>query len=647
MEVRKIAPFCRFNTMKTFAAAYTTTAHDPMTTRRRRAGKLAPCISIVFIVLFFIPLSHVPAAAPGGATIGQIVTITGNITSINTSAGSITVASGNVFFVTFDSVLNINGKRGGISDLAMGMKVSGSAEVAKAETRNGPQKRIIRMLTATTDPSYVQPEAPSTPPQRPPGMMPGYPGAAMQGGVEGMTKRLSGTFWSIPSAPATNGKVVKQWLSLNANGTTTSSLSDTLGTWTVSGPFSIQVQFFVGQRLHNTSVNLHPSLNSGSDLRFPAESQAPYGAYGMRQPYQGPFAWTLIDSPTPDMLAKAPARPAPESLPGSVPSPTPVQVSAESQQAASEIVKVNHNNLVFVTGKEGAGSGFIADIDGTTYLVTNAHVAAGISDADFKTLDGTVVHGGEAVVAVGHDIFRMLLPAGGKPFEAMKRVDENAGIGDEIVVLGNAEGSGVINTIMGRIVGIGPNLVEIDAQFVPGNSGSPIVHLKSGKVIGVATYTVVRKYDATTKVRMKEPIVRRFGYRIDSVKTWQPVTMQTFHAQAAIMEKIHELTEALDNFFRDLYENRSHITIAKHTNPVIKARISQWQEVKSHKLSAMDRETADANLLSFLKVACQTDLAGAQRSLTYDYFQRRLSDEQETRNEMAKAFTDIIKNIRD
>ena len=80
---------------------------------------------------------------------------------------------------------------------------------------------------------------------------------------------------------------------------------------------------------------------------------------------------------------------------------------------------------------------------------------------------------------------------------------------------------------------------------------------------------------------------------------------------------------------------------------MIKNQISQWQESKSHKLSLADRESADANFMSFLKIACQSDLVEAQRSVSYDYFQRRLTEEQETRNEMSKAFTEIIKSIRE
>ena len=177
--------------------------------------------------------------------------------------------------------------------------------------------------------------------------------------------------------------------------------------------------------------------------------------------------------------------------------------------------------------------GFVAKFGAGTFLVTNAHVAARAKGAmNEDILDGNQAQGGTAAVAVGHDVFTMALKPGGTPFEIMIGVDQNASIGDEVVVLGNAEGAGVINTIQGTIVGLGPNLVEVDAPFQPGNSGSPIIHLKTGKVIGIATYLTIRKYDSATKVAVKERIVRRFGYRLDSVKTWQPVNWQGFYAQA-------------------------------------------------------------------------------------------------------------------
>jgi hypothetical protein len=326
-----------------------------------------------------------------------------------------------------------------------------------------------------------------------------------------------------------------------------------------------------------------------------------------------------------------------------------VNLRAEDQSpigGISGLVKDYRNSLVLITGATGAGSGFVANLGGTNYLVTNAHVAAEARGASLKSLDGTGLQAGPASVAVGHDIFRIQLAPGGKPFEVLPQADENASIGDEVVVLGNAEGAGVVNTIRGKIVGLGPNLVEVDAPFVPGNSGSPIIHLKTGKVVGVATYLMIKKYDAATKQAFREPVVRRFGYRLDSVKVWQPVDWREFFAEATEMEKIDHLTEDLGKFLFDLGKNH-RVTPGMHNNPIIKNRIDAWMAQKTRRLSATDSIANDQNFVSFLKSACQSDVGVARTRLTYDYFQRGLVQQQQARNEISGIFGEIIKGMHE
>jgi len=359
---------------------------------------------------------------------------------------------------------------------------------------------------------------------------------------------------------------------------------------------------------------------------------------------------TFYMSRSTDIVPASLAPKKPGAAPPGVPAAEAIQtpallVTPDIQESASQVVQTYHNSLVFVNGDKGAGSGFIAAIAGANYLITNAHVTAEIPNAQFKTLDGGVVQGGTPSVAIGEDIFCMAMPAGGKPFEIMKDVDTNAAIGDAVVVLGNADGGGVVNTIIGRIVGIGPNLVEIDAPFVPGNSGSPIVHLKSGKVIGVATYVLTNQYDLTTDRQLKEPVVRRFGYRLDSAKGWQAVKWPAFNAQAAHMDSIKTLTDDLADFFRDLAENKGVVTPGRHTNPVIATRIDDWVAARSHNPSPEDIAEADADFLSFLKIACQTDITAAQPQITYDYFRRELADQKQERDAMAKGFKQIIQAV--
>ena len=188
--------------------------------------------------------------------------------------------------------------------------------------------------------------------------------------------------------------------------------------------------------------------------------------------------------------------------------------------------------------------------------------------------------------------------------------------------------------------------MEVDAPFQPGNSGSPIIHLKSGKVIGVATYLTIKKYDAATKEVLKAPVVRRFGYRLDSVKTWQPVAWPAFYAQAAEVQAMETLTGDLDEFLTDLSKNKGHVTPGAHSNPAIKTRIDQWLADKKKRLNPKDAATVDQNFLSFLRIACRSDIAAAQPRMTYDYFQRQLGVQQQQRGEIADIFDKIIKDLQ-
>lgn len=320
-------------------------------------------------------------------------------------------------------------------------------------------------------------------------------------------------------------------------------------------------------------------------------------------------------------------------------------INPTTQAATAELVKTYSNSLVFVSGTTGDGSGFLAKYSTGNFLFTNAHVAAGVRGATFKTLEGTEVKLGAASCAVGHDVFLMQATTSGQPFEIMKEVDQNASIGDEVVVLGNAEGAGVINTIVGKIVGLGPQLVEVDAPFQPGNSGSPIIHLKSGKVIGLATYAMIRRYDPATKEPVKKPVVRRFGYRLDSIKSWQPVNWQTFFAQANEVETIEKLTADLAAFLNDLADGKGiHTEI--HSNPAIKSRIDAWHAARAKGLSPRDAAMANQSLIAFLKVACQSDVTAARQRITFDYFQRKLADQQKERDEISKIFSDLIQDLR-
>ena len=357
----------------------------------------------------------------------------------------------------------------------------------------------------------------------------------------------------------------------------------------------------------------------------------------------------LSANPPPPQIAAAlpsttpPPPPAAVAGAGAQPSPLPVVSGTAQSSSDSDVVRNSTGSLVFVEGDDKSGSAFIGKIGGTKFLITNIHVMTQNNNPKFTLLDRSTINQGAPSVAVGHDIMAFAVPDTNKALEVMDAVDQNSAIGDDVLVLGNAEGERVINPIPGKIVGIGPDLVEVDAQFLPGNSGSPIIHKKTGKVIGVATYVIEREITTMTGDATGQKKVRRFGYRLDSIKQWQPFGWPEFHSEDDQMQKIVDLTADLLALYKDI-EKTGRITPGIHQNPVLRDPIADFSnQLGNAHMSATDLTQAKETLIAFFRNACRSDVTQAADRFSLDYFQRELDDEKHIRNDLADYFDKLLK----
>lgn len=316
--------------------------------------------------------------------------------------------------------------------------------------------------------------------------------------------------------------------------------------------------------------------------------------------------------------------------------------SARTDAKTGQLVREYSNSLVFV--EEGArhGSGFVCKLKGQTFVISNVHVLAGMRAPLFTRLDGSALKPGAGAIGVGHDVVRFAASDSSRPLEAADSVDAAAEIGDEVVVLGNSEGARVILPLSGKLVGIGPNLVEVSAEFVPGNSGSPIIHVKSGKVIGVATYLVQRDMRWLSG-ETKEKKIRRFGYRLDSIKKWQPLAWQAFQADQAEIEKIETRTVDLARLLDDMRDD-GNVIASRHQSSGIYGPVRAFVEASSRKgVSAADRAQTRRNFMAAMRSASQTDIVQTRPRLRYDYFQRALIEEERVREQFSALFDRLVK----
>lgn len=194
--------------------------------------------------------------------------------------------------------------------------------------------------------------------------------------------------------------------------------------------------------------------------------------------------------------------------------------------------------VFLISSSEMTGSGFACLYKGREFVATNLHVLDGDPPVTVKSQAGDdIALSGNMVAAADADI--CLLAVVGKfadkgitPFEFDENAFKNTKVGDEVVCLGNSLGNGVITETKGKILAYGQPRLEIDCPIVKGNSGGPVVHRASGKVIGLVTEAIINKLNfdelgvAASKSK-NSPIhaISYFAHRIDTAKIWSGTTV--------------------------------------------------------------------------------------------------------------------------
>jgi len=278
------------------------------------------------------------------------------------------------------------------------------------------------------------------------------------------------------------------------------------------------------------------------------------------------------------------------------------------------------NAIVVIEGDKGVGTGFFCNIRGRDFIVTNQHVISGHRRLAIRTMDGEPVEAGDIFGAIGHDIALIAVTQTQGELAAAANVAADSEIGDRVVVPGNKLGGGVVTQVAGNVLGIGPDRVEINAKFVPGNSGSPIIHLDSGEVIGVATY--VRKdmpgnfaEEAALQAEREDDgsIVRWFGYRIDSVEQWERIDWDAWQRQHNAVTDFHHDSLAIYHYLTN--------NPAFYENPTMRRLHDEYVEKMSlpgRKSDFYERETKIfvQRIINFARL----DLRDISRLPFYDYF---------------------------
>lgn len=256
-----------------------------------------------------------------------------------------------------------------------------------------------------------------------------------------------------------------------------------------------------------------------------------------------------------------------------------------------------NDSLVRISGDATIGIGFIVNMDGHQYVVTNANVVSGHNKLSFKTLAGKPVQPKKIELSATRDLARFMV-SDQKALE-LQPVAEN----DSVAVL-EYDRSSKIKQHSGHCGGVGKDMIEVTALFDPQSNGSPLLNGEL-QVCGAANFMTYFKMQANNW----EGTARRFAYRLDDAHWYAPNWKSYNKTYGKSLREVDEFRAALYEISNDWMHNPKRKI---ETDASLGLDFDRW--VKQHnnmvsdlgkKVSKNDGGAANRSMVKRFEVCCQ------------------------------------------
>lgn len=238
------------------------------------------------------------------------------------------------------------------------------------------------------------------------------------------------------------------------------------------------------------------------------------------------------------------------------------------------------DHLVVVEHDIAVGSGFIAKMGGRYYIFTNQHVIMGGEGIRFKTTSGKLLKPKKVELSATRDIARLLLDT-----DSGLEISDGPKMDALIGVFGNSDGGGVATELYGKVTSVGSELIEVSADFVSGNSGSPVLNLDR-EVIGIASFVRFSNDKKSKDDDEPKTLTRRYCYRLTDVQ-WKVVNWKKYNEKygAAYLKNnalIDEIFEVADNWYQHPFRKIS-------TEKLPDSGLQKWLKNHNHMINRIER----------------------------------------------------------
>jgi hypothetical protein len=308
--------------------------------------------------------------------------------------------------------------------------------------------------------------------------------------------------------------------------------------------------------------------------------------------------------------------------------------------------------VVLIKGDNAEGTGFLVKTPDGPVVMTNLHVISNNPNLHITTNTGVPVTILSYKGATDRDMAKIAIKDGAFKYLTLATdISSTVQPGDEVITPGNSEGGEVMLNTDGKVLGIGPDRVEIDNPIYHGNSGGPILHVKSGQVIGIVTEAMkVDLTDALDKASFASrssaisSSMRYFGLRLDTVPGWETYDLNRFENETAFLDQFDKRSRCLDCFLNAPNDNKPDDILWREDDKIMKANSEFFAQSTGADIA--QKLDADKIMWSEITDLSNTDMDAIQNPNNFYSFDRqRAKDEIAYRKAIIAELTQINNDV--
>ncbi len=396
-----------------------------------------------------------------------------------------------------------------------------------------------------------------------------------------------------------------------------------------------------------------------------------HGTYSLQVALAVPTSWSITVSqapvPAPAIAATISASVVtPAASTNVAPSSLPTFASnAATPTNAGTLTEQQAHAIVVIKGDVAEGTGFLVHGPDGPAVVTNLHVLSANPNVKIFTTAGQQITTTGLKGASDRDLALVSIQDNGYSYlDLATDIPNTVQNGDDVITPGNSEGGEVVLDTKGTVLGVGPERIEFSNPIYHGNSGGPVFHTKSGKVIAVVTQALkVHAQDELDKASFANKnsaitaTMRYFGLRLDTVPKWEPYDWSQFLIQTNFLGKFHDVSRCLDSYMNGARYERAQIATSDENGPPnVMYYLKNQKLVEAHDnyhrmtTDADDSQHLDAvrEMVMDLEGVASTDMDAIQNpSNFYGFEQLRAQQEIKYRQALQKEIESAGDKISD